>query len=100
MTLTNILNRIDPNFTDVRFYEFLDFPENLIHHTTMNISSLYNDWWDEALNCPENDAFIYAVEFATEDGKVYFLDNTNYQDFTFEQLMVAIQKEFYSNKNH
>ena len=100
MKLSDCLNAItktsSANQCDVRFWEtrFKETPP--IHVTTMNIAELYKDWWDKALNCPENGTYIYGIEFSTYDGKTFFVDNTNYCFFTFEELMDAIKKQFFN----
>lgn len=96
MTLNNIFDKINPTTTDVRFYESYEPNEPCIHTTTMNIDSLWHDWWGKCDNCPENDSYIYGVEFS-DNGKTYFLDNSNYMFFTFENLMGEYQNRFKSS---
>ena len=95
MKLSTCLSKIDPKTTDVRFYEVADLCEPTIHTTTMNIDELYKDWYEKCNNCPENGDFIYGIEFSTYDGKHYMVDNTDYMEFTFEELMMAIGNTFY-----
>lgn len=99
MTLFNCLSKIDPRTTDVRFWECRGDEEPPIHVTTMNIDALYKDWWKDCDNCPENGEFIFGIEFSTEDGRHYMLDNTKYMEFPFEKLMKEIEKTFYKNKS-
>lgn len=100
MKLYDILDMIDPMETDVRFFEETGIPENQIHYTTMNVNALYKDWWDEALNCPENGTFIHGVMFCAYDGKTYLLDNSDYGEFPFEELMEAINKRYYDEDHN
>ena len=99
MKLSDCLNAVShtssANRCDVRFWENADLCSPPIHVTTMNIAELYKDWWDEAMNCPENGEFIYGIEFCTDEGKTFLVDNTGYQEFTFEELMEAIRKQFF-----
>lgn len=100
MKLIDCLNAVSQtssaNKCDVRFWENRSLEEPPIHVTTMNIAELYKDWWGECNNCPENDTFIYAIEFSTHNGRTFFVDNAGYQDFTFEELMEAIKKQFFN----
>ena len=100
MKLYDILDMIDPKTTDVRFWESTDLCVPPIHVTTMNVDSLYKDWYDEALNCPENGTFIYGVTFCSYDGKAYLLDNSAYGEFPFEELMDAIHERYYDEDHN
>lgn len=76
---------------EVRFYEFACMCEPPIHTTTINLVELYKDWWDECIHCPENETFIYAVEFNI-DGVVYWMNNQ--LDFEFQTLMKEFGEHF------
>ncbi|MEG0898391.1 MAG: hypothetical protein RSF40_01595 [Oscillospiraceae bacterium] len=56
--------------------------------TTIGLKALYQDWWKDCDYCPENDAFIYGIEFFNNaTGRVFCAQVDKPFEFTFEDLM-------------
>ena len=57
-----------------------------------NVKELFNDWYEDCVNCPENDAtLLFATLFI--DGIAYPIEHVGLNDdITFETLMRAIEE--------
>lgn len=80
----------------IRFYDRnnIAYGENIMIPTTIRIVDLYDDWYGDCHNCPENDEFVFGITIANESTGRSYLIETPYK-YTFEELMTAIENEFY-----
>lgn len=80
----------------IRFYNAnnIAYGECAMIPTTICVDDLYNNWYRDAYNCPENEEFVFGVTIAQEStGKSYLIET--YYGYTFENLMAEIENELY-----
>jgi hypothetical protein len=64
--------------------------DNELHRVVSDIESLYYDWMDECIYCPENDAHLESLTIALEDCTLD-IDEKDLETITFEDLMCEIE---------
>lgn len=84
----------NPSGWTIRFYDGSNYDENTMIPTTIDIDDLYDDWYGDCNNCPENGEYVFGIAIAQESTGKIFLIETQY-GYTFEELMEEIKKEFY-----
>lgn len=106
MKLNECLRRIHmsqnvPSDWTIRFQSTKDigYGERYMIPTTIGIDDLYNDWYKNCDYCPENGKFVFGITIAQEStGKCFLIETSS--EYTFEELMMAIEEEFYPNRNN
>lgn len=89
MTINDCLHMVSQSPSDfgIRFWTEYGQTERLIPRA-YGLLSLYADWWDKCECCPENDAYIYGMEFYNNNtGQVFYVEGGANSEFTFEDLM-------------
>lgn len=105
---------INPENADVFFMTVSDYKPYPFCYCC-NVKELYNDWMDEANNCPENDAMLLQVVFYMQNNDIKSAGAGTWEkvdytkalpitniglntDITFEDLMIQIEKLIRKNK--
>lgn len=85
-----------PSDWTIRFYDGnnIAYRENIMIPTTIGLNDLYNDWYGDCNVCPENGEFVFGITIAQESSGRSYLIETPYE-YTFEDLMMEIENEFY-----
>lgn len=70
-----LTNNVDGNPVDMR----------------VSIGELYDDWYEECLYCPENDAVLQSLELSYKE-RTEIVDKKLLKNFAFEDMMEIIEE--------